>query len=45
MEKAAAAHDQAFVTQGIKRAPDGEVKPAAAPTGASTIPVIAHWVT
>ena len=45
MEKAAAAHDQAFAAQGIKRAADGVVKPAATSTGTSTIPVIANWVT
>ena len=44
-EKAAAAHDQAFAAQGIKRAADGEVKPAAASSAASTMPVIANWVT
>jgi hypothetical protein len=44
-EKTAAPHDQAFAAQGIKRAADGEVKPAAAPSAASTIPVIANWVT
>ena len=45
MEKAAAAHDQAFAAQGIKRAADGEVKPAAASSTASTMPVIANLVT
>ena len=44
-EKAAAAHDQAFAAQGIKRAADGEVKPATASSAASTMPMIANWVT
>jgi len=44
-DKAAAAHDQAFAANGIKRAADGEVKPAAAAPAPSTMPVISNWVT
>ena len=44
-EKAAVAHDQAFAAQVIKREADGEVRPAATSSAASTIPVIANWVT
>ena len=44
-DKAAAAHDQAFAANGIKRAADGEVKPAAAASAPSTMPVISNWVT
>ena len=44
----ASRHDERLVLpadrteRGIKRAADGEVKPAAAPTGALTTPVIAN---
>ena len=41
-KKAAAAHDQAFAAQRIKRAADGEVKPLEASSAASTMPVIAN---
>ena len=43
--KAAAAHDQAFAASGIKRAADGEAKPAAAAPSSLAMPVIANWVT
>ena len=43
--KAAAAHDQAFAASGIKRAADGEVRPAAATSAPPTMPVVSNWVT
>ena len=44
-DKAAAAHDQAFATNGIKRAADGEVRLSTAAPAQSTMPVITSWVT
>ena len=44
-DRAAAAHDQAFATNGIKRAADGEVRLSTAAPAQSTMPVITSWVT